>query len=374
MKNWLSLVVISTLLFSCGSKEKNTPIDNRIELENDDELRAALAESSVTCMESSCPSNVAKLAFWQRSSESEEGYSFGVCSGTLVDETTVVTNSHCIPEEISYNGANCNGQVLVQFPEDYNNGREAESVDCLKVEEVHDYLNGGPDIAIIKVKKSRYYRESARIAPNKMNDRGKVFAYTMNPSQGRNRFAGYIYKKSCSISQTNILTGHLSSASSDALITGWSCDVISGNSGSGVFNSRGEFIGVVHSKIDVPALKSAFRSAGIEFNSLSKMGMLVNIGCSDSIRSCITKGLSNQNLNDYISSVKRRAGLDSYDDADLKARLGSQLEITLSPYPQSSSQYPWMRRDSLVKMRNGLEKIYLEDTEEVKSWAQYRLY
>ena len=356
----------------CGSKESNdtSVMDNTIPLDGKEELREALAESSVTCMESSCPSNVAKLVFWQRDEFADEQYNFGVCSGTLIDEDTIVTNSHCIPSEISYDGASCYGQIVVQFPE-ADSRREAENVDCMTVKKVNDYLSGEPDLAIIKVGASRYKRQITKVQPNRMLNTKKIYSYTMNPGQySYNQFSGYLYRKSCNVSTHSILTGEIKRYSSDALIYGYDCNVISGNSGSGVFSDAGNLIGVIHSRIDKNEVMSQFRSNGINVGYLNYMGLFVNIGCleefgqSASVGNCVSSTIDNNvQLRNYLSSVKRKSSLRDLKDEDIKAVIGEGLGVELSRFPNSGI---FRGSDSLKKMK---EKLFEYNSSEENAWA-----
>ncbi len=360
------------MLLGCGSKESNdtSVVDNTIPLNGKKELREALEQSTVTCMESSCPSNVAKLVFWQEDEFSDEQINFGVCSGTLIDEDTIVTNSHCIPSEISYDGASCYGQIVVQFPE-ADGLREAENVDCMTVKKVNDHLSGAPDLAIIKVGASRYNRQRTTVQPNHMLNAKKIYSYTMNPGQySYNQFSGYLYKKSCNVSTHSILTGEIKRYSSDALIYGYDCDVISGNSGSGVFSDSGNLIGVIHSRIDKNEVMSQFRSNGINVGYLKYMGLFVNIGCLDEYGvparsgNCVSSTIDNNvQLRDYLNSVKRKSPLRNLDDEDIKAVIGEGLGVELSRYPTSGI----LRRfDSLKKMK---EKLFDYNASEENAWA-----
>jgi V8-like Glu-specific endopeptidase len=373
MSRWFCYLLVGFVLNSCGPKESSTPIDGTIQLEDDNELREALAKSSVTCMERSCPNNVAKLIFWQKDSNSE-GYSFGVCSGTLIDSDTILTNAHCVPSEISYNGANCNGQIMIQYPEIYNSDMTTENVDCLRVQKVYSYLNGEPDVALLKVVKSRYIRDRVRIRANQMDTQQNVHAYTMNPSRGADRFAGYIYKKTCKISQHNILTGVLKSHSSDALLFGYDCNVISGNSGSGLFNNNRDLIGVVHSKIDKKELLQKFRDRGIKYSSMPYMGLFVNIGCIESLReqfigpqcedSLIATTLS---LDNYIEQLKEQNSLIDVNDSLVRANIGEGLKLSISPYHNPDLPL-WRRRDNLSAMRRKLLDLFNSSQE--GAWAK----
>ncbi len=361
MQKW-SILWVCLVLSACGSKDDNNPVSNTVYLENDEELQEAINESSVYCMESNCPNNVGKLLFWSNSKEGS-GYDFSVCSGTLISSNKFLTNRHCVPQDLR-TGSDCTSRMIVQFPNLNDQGIPSENIKCIKVDKVYSEREGEPDLALLTVETSRYTRDGVTLLPNQMNHSKKLYAYTMNPSSGANPFAGYIYKKDCSVSEQNILTGFLRSDSSDALIYGYDCKVIGGNSGSGVFDYRGRLVGVLHSKIDRDKLKRTFNSAGIEYKNLSYMGLFVNISCADILMGreqsrCVHSRINTvSDINQFVDDVKNKSAFAHIDDDSVSAYLGDGLSLVLEYQSSTRSFY---RRDSLYKMSRGLKSIFEED-------------
>ena len=360
MFKWSVLILIGASLASCGSKEENTPVGNTVHLSNDQELRDAIASSTVYCMESDCPDNVGKLLFWSPSSD-DDGFDFSVCSGTLISRNRFLTNRHCIPEDLQ-TGSNCSNRMMVQFPSDYKKRRDSENVNCVAVEKVYDNLEGEPDAAVLRIETSNYDRERVFLRKNALVPTdGKVHAYTMNPGKGGDTFSGYIYKKECTVSEQSILTGYVNSSSSDVVMYGYNCNVISGNSGSGLFNTNGDLIGIVHSKIDKETIKDTFSTADIEYVTLSYMGIAVNIGCVDhlfghsSSLDCVNSEIrTGREIDHFVDVVKSRNSLSSYSDRELKAYIDKGLKLVISMGYTNYSYY----RKNLRKMRSGLMRIF----------------
>lgn len=360
---WLLILLAGLTFMSCGSDKKSAPVDNTIHLENDEELQSTIAASTVTCMELNCPSNVGKVLFWSKSSDTE-GYDFGVCSGTLLDNNTFITNRHCVPEDL-HTGSDCSNRMLIQFPKDDYQYREAENVSCNYVDKAYSRENGGPDIAVLKVDSSRYFRENIKRNAHQMTKAKSVYAYTMNPGKGSDAISGYIYKKSCTISEQNILTGRMMPNSSQALIYGADCDVISGNSGSGLFNAKGEMVGLIHSRIDRNDTKNQFYKLGIKTRINTYMGVAVNIGCAadyfqDGTSACVDSFLQTKEyLRNYISQEKRRSEFRNVLDNEVLAYIGDGLKIKLQrkTTPRSYPSYDYSL-NTLDELSTALENMY----------------
>ncbi len=365
MNKYLSILIMGMTLLSCGSKDKGAPssVDNTIRLENEQELRDAIAASTVNCMESSCPDNVGKLLFWKKNS-SDDSYEFGVCSGTLIDSTTLITNRHCIPTDLR-TGDNCSNRLIIQFPQLYGKGIAAENIQCNYVDKVYDEVADQPDIAILKVSRSQYNRTAVKRKSNQMSSASQVYAYTMNPGKGRDAFSGYIYKKNCNISEQSILTGRMMPNSSDAVIYGHDCNVISGNSGSGVFNQDGDLIGVLHSRIDTTEVKSMFRNLGVKYQFYSYMGVFVNISCAEDYfrtgrGSC--KNIRMETVDDlkgYISQEKRRSAFARNLNDEVMAYIGEGLRLELKKKPAYPSSYgAYLTMSTLEELETALSEMY----------------
>ncbi len=327
---WPLIALVGLTLMSCGSSKKDAPVGNTIHLENDEELQNAIATSKVFCMENYCPSNVGKLLFWSKS-KTDDGYDFGVCSGTLIDSNTLITNRHCVPEDLN-TGDDCSDRLIVQFPSDDSLGTSSENIKCSYVAKAYSKDAGGPDIAILKVRSSKYFRKSTKRKAHQMTT-SAVHAYTMNPGKGRDGFSGYIYRKMCTIAEQSILTGRMMPDSSDAVIYGSNCDIISGNSGSGVFDSNGDLIGLIHSRIDRYDVKAEFSKVGIKSKLNDYMGIMVNIGCAESYFAdgtgdCVQRYIeTKEDLNNYIAQEKRRSIFRTLDDTDILAYIGDGLKV-----------------------------------------------
>jgi V8-like Glu-specific endopeptidase len=348
---------LSVLLISCGGEDttSNSPTDNIQEFDTQTKLQNAIQTSRVICGENNlnCPSNVGKLTFWFKK---EEKFFLGSCSGTLVEEEYFVTNSHCIPDDLRVNDLNCSKQISIQFPQ--TNQHNKENLKCLKIAQVFPYKEWEPDLAVLKIQKSKYLRKNTFFAKNDFSHKQKTYSYTMNPSK-RDQMLGTIVRKECQISLDNIFTYHADKYAGNVLISGSACHVISGNSGSGVFNERDELIAVIHIKVENKKLTKIFKDKFINYEPLTNMGFAVNIACLKELaqyagESCniIPVGRESGPLDDYLDSKVQEYNMLGIDETNVRAVLQSDLNIKL----EKSNVRVYL--ESLTRMRRNLSDIF----------------
>jgi hypothetical protein len=342
-KKYFLLLVFSSLLLSCGKKTtvKQSSTSSSVETFEDlSELTAALNKQRVVCGEYQkyCPGFASKVTFWGKNEEGN--YYLGVCSGTLYQNKYIITNSHCIPNELRVNGSSCENQIKILFPE--TNKYSAESVKCERIKQVFSLENDGPDLAVIELNQS-VYRENVKILKDAFFDNSRVYAYTMNPSKYDNTL-GTIVKKSCTLSIDNAYLMSTAKNLSKAVLYGNLCDVISGNSGSGLFNEMGEYIGAIFAKVEMEKLASILKDKKINHRFTVPMGIVQNIGCLNSIISddgvnC-TKGENNNNdFDQFIERSKSAYSLLTENDSLIHYEVIDGFKLKLSKINNNNTSF-----------------------------------
>ncbi len=357
------LIITVFLMFcisSCGSKKNSSQTQSSVVEEFQDflELEKKLSEHSVVCGELDCPGSVAKLVFWGKSKE-EDSYYLAVCSGTLFENKYIITNSHCIPEEIKFNGANCSKQLKVLFPKTakFND----ESARCQNIIQVFKEDEGQPDLAIIELERN-VLRSNIVISRNNFLESSKVYAYTMNPTNENNRTLGVIKRKDCLLSIDNLMTLTTKPDSAAAVIYGDQCNVIGGNSGSGLFNESNQYIGTIFAKFEIFELKKLFNQHYINHSLNSYMGMVYNVGCLTSLSTSTNSfecDMTSNNEIDFEAGVERakeNAQLNHLSDSMIKYELQNGFKLKLTQLERSSDFY------SVSFFKNSWKKIFYEKT------------
>ncbi len=328
---FLTLLLLSTLV-SCGSKSSNKSLaDSTQTFQESSELKEAIANQYVLCgVEGlNCPDFSAKLVYWGQESETE--YYLGVCSGTLYNGKYIITNSHCIPKNIKVAGADCSKSMKALFPKNVNSIEE--SARCSRVIQVFDEDGSYPDLAVIELDRT-VNRMSVQVAPASFVDNATVHAFVMDPSKS-DRSLGVIRHKTCTLSTDNAYTLSTKATSSSAILYGSNCNVISGNSGTGLLNSKAELIGAVFAKIERQTLEDFFIKAKIKYSTFNYMGVAQNISClrdilSNAGVSCNMAAPTKDDLSDYIKRVMNQSGFSVSDRSQIEYKIGPGFKLELA--------------------------------------------
>lgn len=325
----LILVLLSSIAMTgCGESSKK-PVASVVRYANMEALVEALDKQQVVCGEAGrdCPGYAAKLTFWW---DDGQDFLLGTCSGTLYQNKYIITNSHCIPAELKKAGANCTDQIKVAFPA--TKTLPAEGVKCKRIIQAYDEDSQQPDIAVFELENLIFRQSSVVLNQNAFGENINVYAHTMNPT---NSTLGTITKKSCKMSLDNALLMETDKTASSGAIFGSNCDVISGNSGSGLFNEAGQMIGAVYARLDRPTFNSKMNDAGIKYNDTSYFGVASNLGCLTSILSssginCSIKEASKTDINDFIDRAINKYNLQGTPESQIKYALTADLKLSLT--------------------------------------------
>lgn len=206
--------------------------------------RSAFESAFIQCGDGECPeSSVGVFTLHIDSFSSKLGH----CSGTLIAPDKVLTNEHCLPEDISQVGASCVGQIRLAFAA--TSGHSKESVGCERVEQVpvvpekKDTLR--PDWAILKLERpvSRRFRPLSQEGGIQAEQPVKLFKINFDLTSIDPM--GYVQETSCLANTHHYFSReHIGPLSAVFNISHCDKKLISGNSGSGVVNQQGDLIGV----------------------------------------------------------------------------------------------------------------------------------
>lgn len=325
-------------LTGCGAKKSKGNLNDIVATANNEEqAKEVFRQSSVYCSENSCPASVAKLTFYTL----DEGeMQFSVCSGTLIRPGLVLTNAHCIPKEIAHVGADCSKQIQVKYPGPEKWSTEgSEAVNCQRVRSVYRHMEGEPDLALIEVDRSKDKRRAALGVSKADPEVGSILtAYTMNPID--NSIRGRITKKECKVLEENNLFENDFNGRGKVISLGSeyrsfdTCNIIGGNSGSALFNDKGEVVGAIHAYMLEDKIKEILKEDGFTIGygfNMTRIGRAYNISCLGSLDyhnspSCdVKKNPSYNSMNDLLVDLKKEAGLEDLADDEVLVTIDKDL-------------------------------------------------
>ncbi len=193
------------------------------------------------CESGDCPEWVGSVI--SKTPRTATSDTYGTCSGTLIADNLFLTNKHCLPEDLRTKGADCNGRFKVVLPATL--GLPKVEVGCRQIKNfTQNDLSIGtiPDWAILELA-----HPVNRNTPSELNNNvSTTDTVTLYPSfygynEGDENMTGIIRPVNCKLKQS------VGPQSDFPQIDFKSCDqyILAGNSGSGVFDSRGDILGLM---------------------------------------------------------------------------------------------------------------------------------
>lgn len=248
----LSILGLTLLMMagctSSGPSSSALDVPKAIEINALTPLQELLGGHSVICPSGTpCPDGVGQvLTKYQENGKTM----MSVCTGFLISSDLILTNSHCVPDEVKENPSVCPQQIGIKFPASKQIGEE--SLACGRLLKASEVYATGPmaflqsDYALIQLEQ-RTVRTPLRLSRAGIEDKTYYQAITIDPVT-TTTLAGEVSLKSCLAIQGSqafpsfqyfldpvvSLFGHKDE-----------CRIIHGNSGSPLVDE----MGVVHGLI-----------------------------------------------------------------------------------------------------------------------------
>lgn len=206
---------------------------------------------------------------------SKAGEGVNICTGFLLYEDVIVTNSHCIPENINKTNTQIDKDVGIIFPK--TKDKKEEKIYGTKIllsyKLTDSPSNSKDDLAVIKLEQ-KTNRKLFEVDGSGFENNEIIELYNVDYKKG-NKFAKIEYKK-CKVLYNTIVSPLAFNKYSPHIALG-DCDVKDGNSGSPIIAKDGKVKAILFSKLEYNKTLKIFK------NNLkvtpSKMGIAINFSC-----------------------------------------------------------------------------------------------
>jgi hypothetical protein len=276
----ISLILCAFLLLAaCAKKseEQLPPVSQVPSIATPDltQARRIIMSARVTCADARCNPSVAMLsiAFTKGA---------GACTGTLVGEDIVLTNSHCIPEDLQKPHSSCRGRIFANFPLDGRNLQFDRRLECDEVifaSEIGTDQNPKPDFAYFRVTKrsNRPFQAIERIG---IADGESLELNKVDPDLTHGRIEGALRKNICRAVFGSTAVKNSNHPLSDLLLLA-DCDPIPGNSGSALIAASGGVRGVIQMQIKATTAEISKTKIKLLDGGFAPGGIGTNLACQE---------------------------------------------------------------------------------------------
>lgn len=205
-------------------------------------------------------SHVSDITHWnnpslQKDIREKDQYVLSECSGFLIADDIVATNSHCIPDSVKRDHNHCDGHVFgILSPVEGSTSEEVvECSELITASNIDDNApTAGRDYAFFRLKKKANRQAFSVNYSGIPSDEGMI-AQTVNFERGSGEAIGTYIPKKCKTLQDTILLPEYNHNQSPLFAVGI-CDIIPGNSGSPLTNSEGTVAsGILQATLNDPA-------------------------------------------------------------------------------------------------------------------------
>ncbi len=213
---------------------------------NKTDAQTVFNQSRVECESGDCPEYIGGLVTY---TDLGRSWSVQVCSLTLIAKDTVLTNRHCIPDDLQYRDASCAGRIRIKL--NSSGSRASENFECVRVVALSpadtDDSAIYADWAVLRLNGSSRF-EPADLS---LDGIGDATSLTMWPvyyhlNSGTLIATGKVRRVSCqSEFDGSTMYRYLNRLSAVFKFDSCSRTIIEGNSGSGAFSSSGDLVGVI---------------------------------------------------------------------------------------------------------------------------------
>lgn len=278
MKRLLFYVALNSILTACAGNHDQAAAP-LFPFQTQDSIFSELEKANFSCREEGCKGLESIGMIFTNLSSASDSISVAQCTGFLISPNIVATNAHCINQNLRENpSASCSDQLAIRFlssPKDKNNIFQCKKIisSSIKAEIL------GQDYAFFEIDKSTA-RQPVEISKEGLVNQEKITSFVVTPLTQTS--GGVLERLDCVTTMFSLLNfNSISRLSLSGLATG--CRAAGGNSGSPVFNSKGQVIGLLQSEFNESykeVLRQTFRTQNVNFpEELPPHFQFTNLAC-----------------------------------------------------------------------------------------------
>ncbi|MCO5143864.1 MAG: S1 family peptidase [Oligoflexia bacterium] len=350
----LVLLSLTVILVSCAKeKSSSKTVESPIYKIPTTSLEAAVriaSNASPKCAKGSddCSLSVGLLTYATSDGAAQ-------CTASLVAPNIILTNTHCVPDDLKKANSSCSGRMWMNFIQ--ASGYDSK-LECDRVLFASDKRDGKieADYAYIKLAKSsnRPYFEMSREG---FSDNELVHLYKMNPISAANGFSGELKKVVCRTVMDSLLPKKFDvQSNTSSVVTFADCQVIPGNSGGPIVGASGKVKGVIFALLRVQANIENLARYGINSTSTTHryMSLGTNLRClkDKSLYDSATSDCSNEAIEQSLESAR-----SIYNQKQLEAN--TEIQKVVSEKPELAA-FKWtFKPKTFTKNANADGKEYV---------------
>ena len=202
-----------------------------------------------------------------------------VCTGFLIADDIVATNSHCIPPDLKA-GNSCRNRIWMSFAPSEHTEKYENQAECANIiySSALSQEIGAKDFAFFKLA-THTGRPKLTISRRGFEDGQFVRVTKIDPDLTRERFRGNIYTTKCKTIFGSTFTNTADRYSST--MTFADCPIIPGNSGSPILDENGAVLGIVQAKLQIAEMESSLKKVDTQLQDgyLALLSMGTNFAC-----------------------------------------------------------------------------------------------
>jgi hypothetical protein len=232
----------------------------------------------LTCRNGECDPSVGLLTV---TLQNQGDWNVGQCTASLIGPDVIVTNGHCIPQDLEANGSDCTNRMWLTFADQTGHPEFDRQVGCSQVLfRRKDGGMDGADYAYIKLARS-VNRPVVRQTQSGFENNKLYHLHKINPGRLSEGMAGQMQKVDClSMYDSAIFSQRLDAQSQTSFLV--DCPVLKGNSGSPVFDDQGSVRGVIYAFVDKGIISRVLAKNGSKvpaLDDIAAVNVASNFAC-----------------------------------------------------------------------------------------------